>query len=129
MSNTAIYVDLDSRFAEHPVKRELFQLTEENAVKESIRNLIMTNFYERPFQPWVGSGVNHQLFEPMTQFTQAQLREAIATVIGNFEPRATVIDISVTPNFENYEFKIVITFSILNKREAITLPILLQRVR
>lgn len=129
MATTVLYSDLDSSFLEHPIKRELYQRTDEDAVKDSIRNLVSTKPYERPFNPQLGCMVYSQLFEPMTALTQSAIQDSIREVITNFEPRANLIEVDVTPDFDGMAWSITIVFSILNRNDAITLPILLKRVR
>src|SRR5665213_241175 len=117
------YTDLDLSFARHPVTGDVAKLVGPAAVGRSIKNLVMTNFYERPFRPSVGSGATRLLFENVTPMTASLLEQMIGQVIDNFEPRASVIAIQAlaSPDLNGYTVKLV--FSIVNRPDpfAVTL--------
>lgn len=123
-----IFADLDSSFLEHPVKRELSRKTNEAAVKMAMRNLVLTRFYERPFQSNLGCAL-HGLFELAAPSTQRAIEDSIKTCIENFEKRVHLHGVRAIPDPDNNSYHIVIEFSLLNSPNISTLPITLERVR
>jgi phage baseplate assembly protein W len=101
----------------------------ENAIKASVKNLIMTMNYERPFHPEIGSQVNSLLFEPATPLLSAVLERTIRHTIDNFEPRVTLNDVSVKINPDNNAASVSIMFTILNTQTPQTLNLVLERTR
>ena len=126
---TYTYSDLDLNFGIHPVKKDLVTKKDENAVAFAIRNLILTNHYERPFNPELGSNVRKLLFEPVSVFTASDLQKMIEQTIANFEPRARVRKVDVIPNEDNNAYDVRIEFFIDMKTNPITADFLLERIR
>jgi len=126
---TYTYSDLDLNFGIHPVKKDLVTKKDENAIAFSIRNLILTNHYERPFNPELGSNVRKLLFEPVSVFTAFDLQKMIEQTIANFEPRARVRRVDVVPNEDNNAYDVRIEFFIDMKTNPITADFLLERIR
>ena len=93
--STRTYVDLDLDFTRHPVTNDVVKITDVEAVKRSVRNLINTQFYERPFHPELGCGVRELLFENFTPLTAIYLKRKISEVITNFEPRVKLQNIAL----------------------------------
>jgi len=102
---------------------------DDQAVIASVRNLLLTNFYERPFQPNLGSNMSALLFEPATNITSSILSDEIKNVISNFEPRAQISKISVTLAPDNNSFNVYLTFFIGNNTTPTNVNLLLQRSR
>lgn len=123
------YKDLDLLFNIHPVKKDINKHTAEMAVINSVKNLILTNHYERPFQPDIGSNVNKLLFENMDAITASTLEREITQVINNFEPRATIYKVSVLPDYDNNGFTVDMEFLINNQTEPVAITFFLERVR
>jgi phage baseplate assembly protein W len=123
------YSDLDLNFVIHPVKKDINILTSEMAVINSIKNLILTNHYERPFQPQIGSNVRRMLFENMDNITAITIENEIKQTIANFEPRASVSKIYVIADYENNGFKVVLNFFVINRTTPITINFFLERIR
>ena len=109
----AAYSDLDLNFTIHPVKKDINRYTNETAVVNSIKNLILTNHYERPFQPDIGSNVRRMLFENMDTITSTVLENEITQTIKNYEPRANVSRINVSPDYDNNAFNVTINYIIV----------------
>ena len=109
MTTSTIYSDIPTNLDVHPVKEDLVLLTNEAAVKRSIRNLILTDPYERPFNSTIGSGIRQSLFENIGQDTEYILTEKIKETIINYEPRASLVNISVKllPDDNSYSATIV----------------------
>lgn len=123
------YSDLDLTFTRHPIKNDLVISVDDQAVIRSLRNLILTNHYERPFHPEIGSGVRQMLFENITPMTASYLKKEIDNVIRNFEPRVSVKNIQVTVNPDYNAYNVSITFFINNRTEPTTVNYVLQRLR
>jgi phage baseplate assembly protein W len=123
------YKDLDLLFTAHPVRKDVNILTDDNAVITSVRNLLFTNYYDRLFQPNIGSNLTGLLFENMDFFTAAKVQRAITETIKNYEPRVTVDRLSVKPNFEGNSYSCDMEFTIVNKTEPVRITFFLERVR
>jgi len=123
------YSDLDFRFTKHPVKKDLVLSYDEQAVIRSVKNLIMTNHYERPFQPDIGSNVRRMLFEPISPLTANYLQKEISDVIKNYEPRATLNEVFVDMSPDENSYTVYISFYLVNQSTPITINFLLQRLR
>lgn len=124
-----IYSDIDLTFARNPITGDVAISYDENAVIRSVRNLVLTNFYERPFQPSVGSNVEAHLFEPASSITAAALESEIRVTIENHEPRAKLSDINIVALEDLNTFYIEITFFIGNNTQPTTVNLLLERSR
>lgn len=123
------YIDLDLNFSRHPIRKDINKTTDSMAVINAIKNLVLTKHYERPFQPDIGSNVQALLFENMDKITASALEREIREVITNFEPRARISKLIVTPNFDNNEYSVSMEFYILSRTEPITITFTLNRVR
>jgi len=124
-----VYSDFMVNFDIHPVSGDLVLATNEDAVKRSVKNLILTNFYEKPFFPTLGSGILSLEFENWTPMLQENIKTRIKTTITNFEPRAKVISIYITPDPDHNSVNCTITFSLLNSDTPVTLTLPLFRIR
>ena len=128
--NVRQYKDLDLFFDKKNVSKDITKITDIAAVKRSIRNLVLTNHYEKPFHPEIGSGVRDMLFEPMSTLTAHVLTKKIEDVIENFEPRAKIIGVSAQPNLDRNEYRETINFFVLNApTELVDLTLFLERLR
>ena len=128
--NARQYTDLDLFFGRKSVSKDINKVTDIQAVKRSIRNLVLTNHYEKPFHPEIGSGVRDMLFELMTPLTAHILTKKIEDVIENFEPRARLISVSASPNLDRNEYECTVTFYVVNTpTELVDLTVFLERLR
>ena len=128
--NVRQYKDLDLFFNKKNVSKDIANITDIVAVKRSIRNLVLTNHYEKPFHPEIGSGVRDMLFEPMSALTAHVLTRKIEDVLENFEPRAKIIGVSAQPNLDRNEYQVTINFFVLNApTELVDLTLFLERLR
>jgi phage baseplate assembly protein W len=123
------YSDLDLNFTIHPIKKDINRHVDEMAVINALKNLILTNHYERPFQPDIGSNVRKLLFENLDIVTAAALENEIVQTIQNYEPRVQILELFVTPNYDNNAFGVEMTFNIINRTEPVTISFLLERLR
>jgi phage baseplate assembly protein W len=124
-----IYSDLDLTFNRTPVKNDVALSYDEQAVIRSVRNLLLTNFYERPFQPNLGSNINKLLFEPVNSLTSGNLKADIENVIKNYETRVSIDEIIVTPNADENAYYITLQFYIGNNTSPTTVNLVLERSR
>ena len=128
--NARQYTDLDLFFGRKSVSKDINKVTDVQAVKRSIRNLVLTNHYEKPFHPEIGSGVRGILFEPMTPITAHILTRKIEDVIINFEPRAILMGVTAFPNLDRNEYECTISFYVVNTpTELVDLTVFLERLR
>ena len=128
--NVRQYTDLDLFFGRKSVSKDINKVTDVQAVKRSIRNLVLTNHYEKPFHPEIGSGVRDILFELMTPLTAHILTRKIEDVIENFEPRARLISVRAIPNLDRNEYECTIEFYVVNTpTELVDLTVFLERLR
>lgn len=123
------YIDLDLNFIAHPVLGDISKHKNEYAVINSVKNLVLTNFYERPFQPEIGSNVRKLLFENVDSVTSIALQRAIEDTIKNFEPRVKINKIRVDPDYDANAFAVTMEFFIVNRNAPITINFQLQRLR
>ena len=121
--------DLDLNLTIHPVKLDVNTHKNEYAIINSIKNLILTNHYERPFQPELGSNIRRFLFENVDSIVAAQIEREITEVIGNFEPRARVTKVTAVPSPDENAYKIQLEFFIINSANPITINFFLERIR
>jgi phage baseplate assembly protein W len=124
-----IYSDLDLTFNRLPVTNDVALSYDEKSVIRSVRNLLLTNFYDRLFQPEIGSNLNKLLFENVDSLTASLLQNEIINVIKNYEPRASINDINVTPNEDNNTYSVSLSFFIGNNSTPTAVNLLLQRSR
>ncbi len=128
-TNSRRWSDLDLDFRAHPVTKDIVIKTDVEAVKRSIRNLILTNRYERPFHPEIDGGVTRHLFELSTPHTKHDVKSAVKVCIANYEPRAEVIDVFVGGDLDKNGFDITITFRVINTLDPVTIELFLERLR
>ena len=128
--SSRVYKDLNLNFSANPVTGDVATVTDVIAVKRSVRNLLLTNHYDKPFHPEIGSNVPALLFESFGPITGNQLSRAIEEMIGNFEPRARVTHVECSPISESNSYNIVINFYVENlPAELQTFQTLLEAVR
>jgi phage baseplate assembly protein W len=123
------FKDLDLSFIPHPVKKDINKHVGVKAVINSIKNLVLTNHYEKPFQPEIGSNVRKLLFENIDELTSIALQREISQVIANYEPRASVSKVYVFADYDNNGFNVEVEFSIINQPDQITITFFLERIR
>ena len=124
-----IYKDLDLNFGRNKVTNDVNKLTDVEAVKRSVRNLINTNHYERPFHPEIGSDVRAMLFEPMTPLTALNLQRKVAEVLNNFEPRINLQQVLASPDIDRNSYELKIMFYVIGSNEPVVVETFLERLR
>ena len=128
--NVRQYRDLDLFFGRKPVSGDINILTDITNIKRAVRNLVLTNIYEKPFHPEIGSGVRDMLFENMTPLTSIILSKKVEEVIENFEPRVRLMSVSARPDLDRNIYEMTIEFFIKNApTELVTVDVFLERLR
>ena len=128
--NVRQYRDLDLFFGRKPISKDINIITDVENIKRAVKNLVLTNVYEKPFHPEIASGVRDMLFENMTPLTSIVLTKKVEDVIENFEPRVRLMSVSARPNLDRNEYEMTIEFFINNfPTELITVDVFLERLR
>ena len=129
-NNVRQNIDLDLFFGKKSSDLDVNTVTDIQAVKRSIRNLVLMYTYEKPFHPEISSGVRDMLFELMTPVTAALLARQIQDVIENFEPRARLVGVKAIPDYDRNSYTVSVEFYIVNApTELVDLTIMLERLR
>ena len=124
------YIDLDLLFKRMIPSGDVNTITDIQAVKRTVRNLVLLNPYEKPFHPEISSGVRGMLFELMTPFVAAQLTKKVEDVINNFEPRARLVSVRSIPDYDRNAYEVSIEFYVVNiPTELVDLTVMLERIR
>jgi len=128
--NARNIADLDLFFQKKPSTKDINKVTDVQAVKRSVRNLVLLNHYEKPFHPEIGSGVREMLFENMTPLTSIILSKKVQDVIENYEPRARLIGVKARPDLDRNIYEMTIEFYVVNApTELQTVDVFLERLR
>jgi len=125
----SLYSDFHKDLTQNPISLDLAVKRDEEAVKESLKNLILTNKGERLFQPLLGGNIAAQLFENNTPATIKLIQEQVKSTILQYEPRAQLIDVVVQSSIDNNKVEITIYFYITNIEQPITVTVFLERTR
>ena len=123
------FKDLDLDFGLNTVTKDVNKLTDAEAIKRSVRNLINLNNYEKPFRPEIGSGIRGLLFEPMTELTSHFMQVKIAEILNQFEPRISVSNIIINNQEERNAYSVSIHFLIKGTQEPVVVDTFLERLR
>ena len=127
---TTQYTDLDLFFGKKSSNNDVRQVTDVQAVKRSIRNLVQLNTYEKPFHPEIAGGVREMLFEPMSPLVAVVIARKIEDVITNFEPRARLVSVRAFPDLDRNAYEVSVEFYIVNApTELVDFSIMLERLR
>lgn len=127
--NTRTFSDINLLFGVNPSTRDITKRVDEEAIKASVRNLIQTKNFERPFHPEIGCQVNSLLFENITPVVYQIIKKTIFDVIEKFEPRVVVLDVKTQETPDTNTLDVTIIFRIINSERPITLRTTIQRVR
>ena len=128
-THTRGWSDLDLDFVAHPVTKDIVRKTNVEAIKRAVRNLILTNRFERPFHPEIDGGVTRHLFGLSTAHTKHDIELAVRTCLTNFEPRVNVDNVIVSGDLDRNGFNVSILFTVLNSPEPIEVALFLERIR
>ena len=128
--NVRQYSDLDLFFGKRTVGSDVNKVTDIQAVKRSVRNLILLNTYDKPFHPEIAGGVREMLFEPMTPIIAQIIARKVEDVIDNFEPRARLVGVRATPDLDRNAYELSVHFYVVNApTELVDLTVMLERLR
>ena len=124
-----IYSDVDLGFFAHPITGNVSRKVNRDAVRQSVKSLILTDYYDRPFKPNIGCGIRYYLFELFTPAVKQQMESAIRETIANHEPRADIVSVLVEEKQDMHALVISVAFMILNDPNPVVLDVILERVR
>ena len=128
--NVKQYSDLDLFFGRRTVGSDVNKVTDVQAVKRSLRNLINLNTFEKPFHPEISGGVRELLFEHMNPMTSVVMARKIEDVINNFEPRCRLVSVRALPDYDRNAYNVSIEFYVVNApTELVDLSVMLERLR
>ena len=127
--NTRIFSDIDLNFTKHPVNRDVARKFDEEAIKQAVKTLILTQVYEKPFHSEIGSRIRGMLFENYSPMMNLMIKREITDTITNFEPRVRLIDIELNASPDNNELYATIVFAIVNTNRPIQVDLILTRTR
>ena len=129
VSRKKAHRDLDLSLKIHPIRKDIIPLKDDAAVKNAIKNLLITNFYERPFQDDLGANLRGLLFEPAGVLTNIQLRDNIRFCIEKYEPRVSVNSIDITDVVDENRYIIKVIFTIKEFSTKDSVEMVLRRLR
>ena len=127
MKISRTFSDIDLNFIPHPVTGDIVKKYDESAIKASIRNLVLTSNYERPFHSEIGCQLRNLLFEPMSPITTQLIQNTIGQTIKNFEPRAILLSVVANYSPNNNSVYVTVNFQIVNTTTPQTVSITLER--
>ena len=127
--SSRVFSVLDLDFQMNTVTKDVPFLKDVEAVKRSVKNLIQTNYYERPFQPELGSNLRAMLFENMTPQISHLITKQIEQLLQTYEPRAEIVQVMTRPNLDKNAYQVTISFYVVNHPEPIAVETMLERLR
>jgi len=127
--SSRIYKDLNLSFQYNTATKDIQKLTDVEAVKRSVRNLINTNHYEKPFHPEIGSNLRAMLFENISPQMTHVISKNIENLIKNFEPRCKLVQVNSQPALDSNGYRCQISFYVVNHPEPVTVESFLERIR
>lgn len=123
------FKDLDMNFTIHPIRKDVNKLVAERAVINSIKNIVLTAHYEKPFNPDFGSNIRRLLFENLDNLTASAIEREIEETVRNYEPRVNLLETTARADFDNNGFKVEMKFMIINQTQPLTISFFLERIR
>ena len=121
--------DLDLSLKIHPIRKDIIPLKDDNAIKNALRNLLVSNFYDRPFSRDKGANLKGLLFEPADVFTRITMRKNLETVIKKYEPRVSIRGINITDNADTNSYRVKVNFKIKENDTDESVSIVLRRLK
>ncbi len=116
-------------FTAHPVTGDVSKKIGDAAIIQSLKNLLSTGKYERLMQPDIYSNLKQHLFQPLDNITASAINNEVRSVINKYEPRVSLVEVNVTPDYDNNGFACSLTFFIRNSTNPITVQLFLERIR
>ena len=127
--SSKIFKDLNLDFQQNTATKDIQKITDAESVKRSVRNLINTNHYEKPFHPEIGSNLRAMLFELMTPQMNHVITKQIENLINNYEPRCNLVEVFAQPMFDRNGYSVQISFMVNNHQEPVIVESFLERLR
>jgi phage baseplate assembly protein W len=127
--SSKIFKDLNLDFQQNTATKDIQKITDVEAVKRSVRNLISTNHYEKPFHPEIGSNLRAMLFELMTPQMNHVITKQIENLINNYEPRCRLVQVHTQPMFDRNGYSVQISFYVQNYPDPVVVESFLERLR
>ena len=127
--SSRIYKDLNLGFQQNSATKDIQKITDVESVKRSVRNLINTNHYEKPFHPEIGSNLRGMLFELMSPQMNHLISKQIENLINNYEPRCNLVEVFAQPMFDRNGYSVQISFMVNNHQEPVIVESFLERLR
>jgi len=126
---TRKYIDIDLNFGLNPFTKDILTKKGDSAIKQSVKNLVLSRIKERPFQPQIGTKVYNSLFDNIEPTTTMTIKSTIENIINTFEPRAVVKMVDCFPDYDKNGYEISITFVLINDPDPITIDFFLEWLR
>jgi phage baseplate assembly protein W len=123
------FKDIDMNFTAHPITGDLAKKVGDDAIIQSLKNLLSAGKYERLMQPKLFSNLRQHLFEPLDSITASAIGNEIEAVVNRFEPRVDLTSVNVAPNYDQNAYEVTLTFFIVNQTNPITIELFLERIR
>ena len=127
--SSKIFKDLNLDFQQNTATKDIQKLTDVESVKRSVKNLINTNHYEKPFHPEIGSNLRGMLFELMTPQMNHVISKQIENLINNYEPRCRLVEVANRPNLDRNGYSVSVSFYVVNVPNPVTVETFLERLR
>ena len=127
--SSKIFKDLNLDFQQNSATKDIQKITDAESVKRSVRNLINTNHYEKPFHPEIGSNLRGMLFELMSPQMNHLITKQIENLINNYEPRCRLVQVHTQPEFERNGYNVQISFYVQNYPNPVVVESFLERLR
>ncbi len=127
--SSKIFKDLNLTFEQNAATKDIQKIKDVEAVKRSVRNLINTNHYEKPFHPEIGSNLRAMLFELMTPQMNHVISKQIENLINNYEPRCNLVQVFTQPRIDRNGYAVQISFRVQNHPDEVIVESFLERLR
>jgi len=127
-TRTRLYKDIDLTFA-NKTSGEIFKKESAAAVKQAVKNLMLTNYFEKPFQPLFGANLRELLFDLADDDAEEDVEERIINAISVFEPRAQALNVTATATPDRNSIRVTVEFRVINTQETVTVTTVLARLR
>ena len=127
-TRTKLYKDIDLTFANKP-SGEIFKKEDAAAVKQAVKNLMLTNYFEKPFQPRFGANLREMLFDLADDDAEEDIEDRIKNAIGVFEPRARALNVTAIATPDRNSIRVTVEFRVINTQETVTVTTVLARLR
>ena len=123
------WIDLDLSLKVHPIRKDIIPLKDDVAIKNAVKNLLITNFFERPFQPALGANLKALLFEPADYITRIDMRQGIVDVLTKYEPRIDLLKVEIKDLADQNAYNIIVFFRIKEYDAEDKVEIILRRLK